>query len=217
MSGQGRAGRAGMAGFGEQDYAFAVGSVRGFRIWRMTSPPLHQNPHEASWVPTLLRGQASMEWRPGVQEALCKYVPSHKPPVEYDTNEKAECGCGYWAYWSMSELGSMVTADSSSLPIAGIIEGTGRVIIGEKGFRSQRAAILALAPAFSIQIQGGASGQSEETDRSDEDRELREAQENGDSWSGIIQVKLMEMYPDAQVFSTVDGMLATIKTGEMSE
>ncbi len=155
-----RASRAGMAGFGERDFAFAAGSVRGIRSWSIPQPPLHQNPRTAGWPESAiirLRGLTGCEWGPGVQEAVCNNDSRHQPPVEWDEKSASACGCGYWAYWDI-QGGSMSSSPGLSLAIAGIIEGTGRVIIGERGFRSQLSRIIALAPAFSIQArQGGYS------------------------------------------------------------
>lgn len=79
------------------------------------------------------------------------------------------CGCGFWAYWKSSQfvlgytrvpvprivtpppLGSFMglsgefeTAMHDSAGVAGIIQGYGRIVIGEKGFRAERAKLLAL-------------------------------------------------------------------------
>lgn len=64
-----------------------------------------------------------------------------------------ECGCGFWAYWKPEIYGSETTPhiqkSSQSytvcVPLFGMIEGTGRTIIGEKGFRCRKAKITAVA------------------------------------------------------------------------
>lgn len=230
---QPRASRAGMPGFGEKDFEFAAGSVRGIRVWSMTPPPLHQNPHEAEWHPAPLRGATGYEWPDSsaldssALEATCKHDASHKPPVEFDEKSGSACGCGWWAYWDMRNASAQISS-SGSLPVAGIIKGTGRVIIGEKGFRSQLAQIIALAPAFSIQVQGGNTGRGQYGDYGDpysysasqdqpDEKELEEAKQNADAWMAVIQGRLEDLYPDAKVYATVESMLAMVKTGEVNE
>ena len=213
-----------MPGFGEDDFEFAAGTVQGIRYWNMPAPPLTRDPQSFSgtdWQP-VLRGMTGKIWGPETLEAACNYVSSHLPPVEYDLADGQNCGCGIWAYWDIRSSGR-VSADST-MPVAGIISGTGRVIVGEKGFRSQRGKIIALAPAFSIQAQRGsfydpnkyypykpANELPEECER-----ELTEAQQNADAWMGIIQDRIRSAFPEAQVFGTVRGMLASVRTGEIS-
>lgn len=73
----------------------------------------------------------------------------HKPP-------EPDCGCGYWAYWNPSyndEFGyqrpwvrySKYQGYDISIPLCGAIEGSGATIIGEKGFRTERARITDLS------------------------------------------------------------------------
>lgn len=110
------------------------------------------------------------EWEPGRIEAKCEAARSSWSPVFGlpDLDGKFEhvppangCGCGFWGYFdpelTMSQiLGSYrglpkITRDSYlgsiptvKIPILGAIEGTGRVVIGEKGFRSQYAQLKAV-------------------------------------------------------------------------
>lgn len=71
------------------------------------------------------------------------------------------CGCGFWAYWNTLDQNEWHTAIMPHVtrqgremqlivPIAGMIEGSGRVIIGEKGFRCEYARITDLA----LKVQG---------------------------------------------------------------
>lgn len=62
--------------------------------------------------------------------------------------------CGFWAYWDVAGLAAnRVSMSGRGLPVLGVISGYGRVLIGDKGFRSEKAEITALAPAFSIQAE----------------------------------------------------------------
>lgn len=80
----------------------------------------------------------------GAGAEKCPCPDCHQPPV-------AGCGCGFWAYWKPGDAGGHSAGSNEMLPVLGVIEGTGRVIHGEKGFRAQRAKIVALQPAFRIE------------------------------------------------------------------
>jgi hypothetical protein len=50
-----------------------------------------------------------------------------------------DCGCGFWAYWD-AERSSTWEAQE----VGGVIEGYGRVLLGTRGFRSERARLRGL-------------------------------------------------------------------------
>jgi hypothetical protein len=234
----------GFAGKQRQDFDLALGSVHGMRTWWVAKPDINGDPGKAgaSWNPRKLRGVAGHEWGPGVQEAACKNNRPHTPPVDVDEHG-VSCGCGFWAYWEQSS--STFGNSSEELPICGIIEGSGRVLIGEKGFRSQKARIIALALPFTISVVDytqqpsrddlyaalrprdeislappsyqdySADLEKAETERRKHEKELAEAQQHADAWMAVVQDRMQQMYPDAQLFATVRGMLASVKLGEI--
>jgi hypothetical protein len=58
-----------------------------------------------------------------------------------------ECGCGIWAYWDLPADADFAMDRSGSAvywPVAGRIEGSSRVVIGEKGFRCEKATLTHL-------------------------------------------------------------------------
>jgi hypothetical protein len=236
-----RSGAAGMTGFAEQgggDFDLAVGSVHGLRQWNLTTPDFRQDPFEGRWQPTAMTGATGrFQWQPGMNEAVCNSNSNHKPPLDADEHGNA-CGCGFWAYWDISALatgGAMSLNLSSYVPITGVIEGSGRVLIGERGFRSQRARIVALAPAFSVQAyppedygrswsqnmpRSNVITDSGANDSYDQqlkaEQEQRDAQLRAEAWMGVIQDRLGVMYPGTKVYATLRGMLASVKLGEIS-
>jgi hypothetical protein len=148
-----RVSQAGATGFSERgeppEWDLAVGEIIGYRWWQVVVAPC--------WEVNVGRlvGQVA-PWNPGVNEAKCLKVTVsdyrvwppqevwresfHKPPVEYPE----PCGCGYWAYWSpgcSNPLGVMSPFGHSAF---GVIRASGRVVIGEKGFRAEKAEILAV-------------------------------------------------------------------------
>lgn len=247
-----RPGTAGVPGFdsaGSRDFELAMGSVRGFRYWTLPVGPALQRclsredaePCVASLGITaipLLTGATGRPWNPGVNKATCNNFRDHKPPVEYDEARGSACGCGHWAYWTVSDSQWL-----SGTTVAGIIDGTGRVLIGEKGFRAEQGKILALAPAFTIDVSYyndyAHPGNSSSRDAygnvyrygdpydylyerpvappgpSPEEERAR-AQQKADAWMAVLMDLLGSLYPEARVFATVKGMLATFPPGEVA-
>lgn len=200
--------RSGVEGF-DGAFEFAAGSVRGLRQWTLplgdfeaimagSAPEVKALTFSGS-LP-LLRGVTGMSWRPGIMKAVCNNYPGyHKPPVEYDPRDDGVCGCGFWAYWGVEEY-----QWHNRYQVYGIVEGTGRVVIGTKGFRAEQARIIALVPAFTIEASAPSA-------------ELAQARQRADAWMAVIMDLLGCMYPDARVFATLKGMLACVPTGEVTQ
>ena len=111
------------------DSGLVVGTVRGFRRWKLTSAK-HLRPL------TQLH-----PWTPGENHAHCTgwgmFLKKHHVA-------SVDCSCGFYAYFSPG-------ADQLSGDVEGIIEGYGRVTVGSKGFRAERAKIVALVvPSFRL-------------------------------------------------------------------
>lgn len=122
------------------------GVVRGFRWWTLDAPPLHMSPARAGqvWPRKLLRGMQA-EWDAGENRAVCRAGAHSMHPEQTVPDEN--CACGFWAYWELQrhEVGGR------ALPVCGVVEGYGAVLIGEKGFRAAKARIVALHLPFTIQ------------------------------------------------------------------
>jgi hypothetical protein len=93
----------------------------------------------------------------GWHKAVCErygFTTSLLPQSCHPAPEPS-CGCGFWAYWS--DQGDYRTHPCvtfqrahgyiASIPLFGVIEGSGRTIIGEKGFRTQRAKVTDITVA----------------------------------------------------------------------
>lgn len=197
----------GMAEFDDvhqRDVEFAVGSVCGLRMWSLKPPDFRDDPLHAgqNWPPARLIGATGYPWPDGVLEAQCGNGRSHAVPTAVDP-DGCRCGCGIWAYWDMAGLSSQ-TAYSGQLPVLGTVEGYGRVLLGTKGFRCQRAKITALAPAFSVQAYPSPGDLRRD--------EFLGAQRKADAWMAVIMDRLGMLYPGAAVYATVHGLLASVPT-----
>lgn len=137
----------GLPGFSHAE--FVAGTVRGYRWWSTDVPPLELSPSGpgSTWRPGRLRGQKDF-WDPGVNTAACKSDAYRSHPHDPATIPERACGCGFWAYWHVKrhDLGGF----SSALPVVGVVEGSGKVIVGPEGFRAARAKIIAIYLPFLI-------------------------------------------------------------------
>jgi hypothetical protein len=133
----------GLPGFSHAE--FVPGTVRGFRWWNVDAPPLHLSPFSdrgQAWMPRYLHGQRDT-WAPGENIAECKpdvFSVTRHPGVPAPVRR---CACGFWAYWTVRkhDLGSH---GDTKLPVFGVVEGSGKVLIGPEGFRAAKAKIIAL-------------------------------------------------------------------------
>jgi hypothetical protein len=176
----------------------AAGVVTGVRWWGLPAPDLTRHPVAADehWPRSLLHG-AQAEWQPGLNEAICLQGFGHPVPEE-------NCGDGHWAFWE-----EQAYPLGSSLPVLGVIEGSGRVLSGEKGFRCQRARIVALhltslQPAdpsgTAVWRSTGGGLYWQEPQSSLPEYWL-------DAWRAVISDRLEQLYPDAKVYENRDTML----------
>lgn len=166
----------GMRGFTEDGpddgFDLALGAVRGYRWWTWKIPARLVGYMASPAAPEFgkLTGAYGWPWEDGKSEAQCSRTvltwrhlidgssDGHEVP-EYRTS----CGCGFWAFWppsSPSPFGATGYSGKApvalpgeqaliGIPVFGSVTGSGRVILGDKGFRSQFAQIesLCLPPA----------------------------------------------------------------------
>lgn len=149
----------------------AMGEVYGYRWWYLTLPPeavgyIDCSPRSltADRMNGVLYGANNQRWEDGRIEARCtktsNFVRSFTMDRQHIIHEPPEtrgdgCGCGFWAYFNKDlQLNSVIPAVAgdipqlysfaAAIPVFGVVKGTGRVIIGENGFRSQYAQIMGL-------------------------------------------------------------------------
>lgn len=157
-----------------EEWDLAIGEVYGYRWWKLSipaklagyieAPDMTLNPQELRLV-----GANHQPWDAGRLEAKCTASSYTSPswddllngrsePFKHEPPEIREaCGCGFWAYFDQflsvdshfTKLGAgkpyKVSNHCVEIPVFGVVKGSGRVIIGEKGFRCQYAEIVGLA------------------------------------------------------------------------
>lgn len=162
----------GLAGYSERGapeaWDLAMGEVYGYRWWYLVVPPelvgyIGCTDRVTTRRYGTLYGANNQSWQDGRLEAVCttsgrglsftmdRQHVLHEPP---ETREA--CGCGFWAYFNRGlAVDEVLSGDFAKpvpalhtygavIPVFGVVKGTGRVIIGEKGFRCQYAQIMGL-------------------------------------------------------------------------
>ncbi len=139
------------SGFSEQgEWDIGVGTVRGYRSWSLHTevvpstvlPEAFSDPY--ALLPTATRcyltGAYGGEWHYRKLEAECCY--SSKFLTRWPVHEVPgpDCSCGIYAYWRCRQG----QGDGPAEGVYGVVECSGRIIMGTKGFRAQRARIIAV-------------------------------------------------------------------------
>jgi hypothetical protein len=102
------------------DPALVPGELRGYRRFRLAADGLH---------PTV---QRTGPWA-ALEQAVCVRQRSHTPPA-------AGCGCGLYGWYHPAD------ADVSGFgDVTAVVAASGRVVLGEHGFRAAAARVEAVA------------------------------------------------------------------------
>lgn len=115
------------------------GTLRGYRTWILDE---YYYPH--------LRAMGSSEygWEKGVNKAECIYKTKSffKQPgmVEHENAPDATCSCGFYATHT-PELAIDDPICWSPRTVFGVVEATGKILIGKNGLRAEKAKIVALS------------------------------------------------------------------------
>jgi hypothetical protein len=134
-------------------FDFAVGEVYGLRMWKMDS---YGRLRARNW-------DKAKPWRPGENVAECVEMPENSwsamwgqiysssmglsvsttsPPKPPHDTPSEKCGCGFYAYTESHHADTLPYKDRNV--VLGVIKGTGRTLMGTKGFRCEKAEIIAL-------------------------------------------------------------------------
>lgn len=114
--------------FSQRDYTSSnhliIDSVRGYRQWR--------------WYENKLISMRDTQWSKGLQVSECKKYSE----AQEDTHDspQSDCTCGFYAHYLPLESYAYYNNR-----VYGVIEASGRILMGTKGFRAEKARIVALA------------------------------------------------------------------------
>jgi hypothetical protein len=104
---------------------FAIGTVKGVRAWDVDKLGRLRAVYKTDAI-----------WKPGENVAKCRY--NHKETDKYTRYPMTDCACGFYAFYKDNN------EYASKHRISGVIEGYGQTVIGTKGFRAEKAKIVAL-------------------------------------------------------------------------
>lgn len=131
----------------EQEPALVAGSIIGFRLWRV----------EMSQRNRLLAMTSDFVWRGRHNTALCLrhksfwggsvIVSDHTNGHTTHPAPQEHCTCGLYARHNPFDMNDVVSYAMRSTHVIGIVKATGKVINGERGFRSEKMEIIGLAPS----------------------------------------------------------------------
>lgn len=121
-------------------WGFAVGSVRGIRDFRVdVDGTLTGVTVQESWKAGENKAHCISMWGPPkLMALLAKGTTVIKRPADMD----ADCSCGYYAYFKAKWRSYSFGHGERTIP--GVIEGYGKVNLGAKGFRAEKARILGI-------------------------------------------------------------------------
>ena len=141
--------------FGNQgDYDLAPGSVFGVRWWSLRDDGMlggvmaawQPGPNTATCLaPASSRRSTTLafrHWAAGSGPAVMPDDLMHgeSEPLPECSVPNEDCTCGFYAFWNPDEQSQV----SVRFPVLGVIEGFGRTLIGDRGFRCEKARIVAL-------------------------------------------------------------------------
>lgn len=170
--------------FKGEDYDFAAGAIKGLRTWDVDDQGrLHGVTHKTIWTPG--ENVAKCEQGAGRYTPCPTYWTSCSDPTcvphkgHFIASEPhafdPDCSCGFWAYdeHTFKPHGA----------ILGIIEGFGKTTVGTRGFRCEKARIVALCRNLDAEVV--------EMDRV----------------SLSLWLRLKRLYPEVQFFDEIDEMV----------
>jgi hypothetical protein len=129
-----------VCGGGDVGRALVPGALRGYRTWRVLRRRTHV---PAGALPLTSVTRRRVVWGPSLT-ARCKATDAGMRGQWSSTLEddhpapRAGCGCGIYGWYSPSDTG-MVSAR-----VFGVVEASGLVLMGERGFRAQTVNIVAV-------------------------------------------------------------------------
>lgn len=128
----------GMCG-GDDGRPLVAGSLRGYRTWRLQrrgssacgdSLPLTSVTRRVAWGPTLT-ACCSPDVMAHPAAGPATFLGDHAAPA-------AGCRCGIYAWYEPTDTGMLRAG------VFGVVEASGLVLMGERGFRAERARIVAV-------------------------------------------------------------------------
>jgi hypothetical protein len=132
-----------LCGGGDADRSLVPGTLRGYRTWR---PTRRGETVPAGMLPLAAVSRRKVLW-PALLSARClplelprrpgSEVPDDLPPDSHRAPEPG-CDCGIYAWYAPDDTRMMHAR------VFGVVEASGLVLMGERGFRAEKARVVAV-------------------------------------------------------------------------
>lgn len=138
---------------------FAIEPIYGLRVF-LSGPPGLYSVHQSSYL-----------WSGGLNQNFCFSLmtvtyPNREPWPDYveekhigwSEHDMFPCSCGFYGYHTRAHLEEQYRSILDlGTAVVGVIKATGKVVLGEKGFRAEKAEIVALSSARGRKKEVGAT------------------------------------------------------------
>lgn len=112
-----------------------LGTLRGYRSWRVSTGGELRSIRGTAWE------QESVEARCIRLECDCPVCTYHIPDHAGKPAPQADCECGIYGWYTWEKAASPYAVWPTAL---GVIEASGRIIVGTEGFRAEKATVIAI-------------------------------------------------------------------------
>lgn len=113
--------------------------VVGYRCWRVAYAENSVTGDRGSLLPGLYSQFGRLEWLPGINVADCRPGLSYPYPAPHRVPD-LHCSCGFYARHTVDDVD---LGEQDDTPVMGVVEGAGRIIWCEGGWRAEKARIVA--------------------------------------------------------------------------
>jgi hypothetical protein len=127
-------------GGGDVGRPLVPGSLRGYRTWQLAGP--HETPD--GMLPLTSVTRPHVVWSPTLSARCvplddgCPSPGQSTPPADHSAPQPG-CNCGIYGWYGPDDTGML------DAPVFGTFQASGLVLMGERGFRAERAQITAVA------------------------------------------------------------------------
>ena len=130
-------------------FGMLMGALRGYRVWTAKKTPIEKDGDPMFRLYSL----NSERWDGPEMTAQCRKAAWITKEVGHASSPDKNCTCGIYAcHEPKGDFTNLVQERPSydgTTRIAGVVEGTGRIVVGHYGFRSEHMRIVALVkPVF---------------------------------------------------------------------
>jgi hypothetical protein len=125
-----------VCGGGESGRALVPGSLRGYRTWRLLD---RRRRVPDGMLPLTSVSRRRVVWGRSLAARCEPFDPTDPVPSDDEHHAPQDgCTCGIYGWYDPTDTG-MVSAR-----VFGVVQASGRVLMGERGFRAERATVTAV-------------------------------------------------------------------------